>query len=302
MEAHAPRQFGRDLREALSLTNGIEPRANLKGGNPLLRRRINIGGKERLRLLRGLHVAAIGPEHRRSVANLHPMPAVFLQIAVQNRRIGESRRFRDGGVVALLVAVGGKCIEIERYQTGARGLRAPDALDRRVQPRHRGWHAVHKADLRIGGALRADPAPQVRRGAPVMHEALKVVVSQRKDDILISRLLGPDRGHKGLRRPSLQKSGQRQQAAVFRPQEPFGVARAKGCMFVGGALSFPCRHAQHIGRFVPQEIRCDPGRALDCLRHHQHPGAALLVGVAQVLDAGDGTIRIEQDAKADLLG
>src|SRR5271166_2260858 len=96
------------------------------------------------------------------------MVAVPLQEFVEGGRIRKDGGLGDGGVVALLVAVGGESVEVEGNQRSAGGLRTPYALNRRMEPCNRAAIARYEANRRAAVARRAEPIPQRSGSRPIM--------------------------------------------------------------------------------------------------------------------------------------
>ncbi len=78
----------------------------------------------------GFKVARLlGPKHRGGIADLNPLTRVAPEQVIKRRGVGEGGGLADGRVRTLPLAVGIEGVEIEGNDVGARGLRAPHALD-----------------------------------------------------------------------------------------------------------------------------------------------------------------------------
>src|ERR1700691_5352928 len=164
---------------------------------------INEAEEQALGLQDCLRIGRVGPEYGRGIADLDTMAAVALEKMIERGGIGESGGFRDGGILALFMAIRLEGVEIEGDDGGAGRLRAPNALDGRMQSCHRRMVAGNKAGSRrfLGG--RSQPRPQLARGGTIVdHDIRKPLTFERKDNILVFHIFEPAKLRKMLGRPT----------------------------------------------------------------------------------------------------
>ena len=140
---------------------GIEARARR---SRLARRRFVIGRRLEQRPDQGFlgRRRALRPEHGRGVGDLDAVAAARPQEVVERGGVGEGRRLGDGGVLALVLAVGSEGVEVEGDDRGAARLGAPHALDRGVQAGERRPLATDETKTRSTAPPRRATAPRAR--------------------------------------------------------------------------------------------------------------------------------------------
>src|SRR5258708_34338080 len=105
------------------------------------------------------------------------------------------------------MAIGREGVEIERYNGGARGLRAPDPLDRWVQPRHRRVFARDQTGCLILLTRCRQTRPKLARGGSIMdHNPVEPFAFEREDDILVLHFFRPAKLSKLICDPVFKKT------------------------------------------------------------------------------------------------
>jgi hypothetical protein len=98
-------------------------------------------------------------------------------------------------------------VEIEGDDGGPGRLRAPNALDGRMQSCHRRMVAGDKAGSRRFLGRRSQPRPQLARGRTIVdHDIRKPLAFERKDNILVFHIFGPAEQGKLIGTPFVQKA------------------------------------------------------------------------------------------------
>ena len=164
-----------------------------------------------------LRIGRVSPEYGRGIADLDTMTTVALEKMIERRCISESGGFRDGGILALFMAIRLEGIEIEGDDRGARRLRAPNAFDGRMQSCHRRMVAGDKAGSRRFLARRSQASPQLARGRTIVdHDIRKPLAFEREDNILVFHVFRPAELGKLICAPFIEKTQDGLQSCVRR--------------------------------------------------------------------------------------
>ena len=197
-------------------------------------------------------VARVRPEDAGGIADLDTVFALPLEEFVENGGVGGGRRFRDGGVLALLMAVGSEGLEVERYDGCAGGLGTPHAFDGRVKPRDRATRAADETQGRFAAVVSAEPRPKRPRGQSVVNVLVaQIVASKGEDDVLVLHLVRPFPLGELLGPPRFDETQKGQQAGIVRPCQRVAMAGYEGCKARAGILIGRCGDRQSVSGFVP---------------------------------------------------